>query len=181
MLAQLLDAARRIVSWSPAQGGVPVGRTITLTATPQADLAAFATGELLGGLLHLKSIQGDDAVREPGGGGVIQSVRLVDMAAQNLALDVVLFTDKPVNTTLTEQSALDVADIDLRKGAHIISIAATDYDSFADNSQATVANVGQAFQMPRHQSQMYAVLVARGAIDLVAANDLVLFVDILAD
>jgi hypothetical protein len=150
--------------------------TFHLTAAPTVDHAgAYAAGDLIGGKLTLSP-----AVRLPGFGGIITRITLSDKAKQNAPIDVVLFVADPDATTFTDQAALDIDDADLLNSFHV-SILATDYASFADNSEATVNNVGAAFRLAAGSKELYAALVCRGTPTYAAAGDLQLTVAIAED
>lgn len=72
----------------------------------------------------------------------MQSLIVQDLSAQSGALDIVIFDSNPTATTFTDNSALDIADADLPKVIGVVSIAASDYDSFADSVVATKTGIG---------------------------------------
>lgn len=144
----------------------PVVRTAT--ASPICDTAAYASGDLIGGKLTLQVDKNN---------GVIQTLVLTDAANQKTATDVIFFVSDPSATTFTDQAALDIADADLKKIAGRVSVAATDYVSYADNAEATV-NPSFAFQLTSGTT-LYACLVTRGAPTYAAATDLQLRITVL--
>ncbi len=153
----------------------PFNETQRLTAAPVCDTNAYAAGDLIGGKLTLTP-----AVRLQGFGGILTRITLTDKAKQNAPIDVVFFVADPTGTTFTDQAALAIADADLLNAFHV-SILATDYASFSDNSEATVSNVGAAFRLAAAEKALYAALVCRGTPTYVAADDLQLTVAIAED
>jgi hypothetical protein len=153
----------------------PYSETLRVTAAPVCDTNIYAAGDLIGGKLTLTP-----AVRLPGFGGIIATIALADKAKQNAPIDVVFFTANPASTTFTDQAALTVADADLLYD-FTVSILATDYASFADNSLATIPNVGAAFRLAAGSLALYAALVSRGTPTYAAAADLLLTLAIAAD
>lgn len=144
----------------------PVVRTAT--ASPTCDTNIYASGDLIGGKLSLVVNKNN---------GVINTLVLTDAANQKSALDVVFFVDNPSNTVFTDQAALDIHDTDLKLIAGRITLAATDYVSYADNAEATVKpNFG--YQLVSGTT-LYACLVSRGTPTYAAATDLQLRVTVL--
>ena len=136
--------------------------------------AAYATGELVGGLLTISAIHGEVAGSDPKfGGGLIQSVLITDLAKQSVNKDVVFFDTNPANTTFTENAAFDPADADL---VDILGVAQiTTWVDFNDSS------IGQALNLaiPFSNTALYAAIVERGAPTYVSTSDLTLRVGIL--
>lgn len=135
---------------------------------------AYAAGDLVGSKLTLAG-----AVRAAGGGGIIQSVRISDKAKQNSPLDVIFFAADPALSVFTDNGVATVHDTDLALISGHVSLTASDYASFADNSVATKSGLGQAFRLDSGTS-LFAVIVARGA-PTYTAGDIELEVSILQD
>lgn len=140
-------------------------------AAPAVDTNAYAAGDLMGAAeIELKLPTGS----ESGQGGVIQSVGIIDLAAQAQNIDVMFFDTEPSGTTFTDNAAFDPADADL---AHCVGVASiTDWKSFADNAYGQVLNVAIPFVAT---GSLYAVLVSRGT-GTYGASDITLRVGILA-
>lgn len=103
------------------------GSTIGVTAT------TYATGDVLG----TGNPVAVEVMARDNGTGVIQSLSIGDLSKQDGAIDIIVFGMAPTATTFTNDSALDIADADLSKIIGVISIGASDYSDFADNSVAT--------------------------------------------
>jgi len=155
---------------------IAVGSTGVVTVAPTCDTSAYATGELIGGKLTFTG-----AMREKYGTGVIHSVVIADKAKQNVALDIVLFDSDPSSTTFTDQATLTIADADLLKVVGVISVVATDYKSFADNSVADLKNIGLIVKSNSSSTSLYGCLVSRGTPTYASATDLQIKLKILQD
>lgn len=95
---------------------------------PTVDTAAYAAGDLLCEKLELAV--GYDIL--------LSKIVVIDLAAQDAELTFIFFTSNPSGTTFTENAALDIADADLDKISDMVTIMASDYEDFADNSCACV-------------------------------------------
>lgn len=155
---------------------IAVGATGAFEATPTISISpAYASGDLIGGKISLLR-----ATRGTMGSGIIHSVVLADKGKQSAAVDVVFFASNPSGTTFTDNGALTVADADLLNVVGVVSVTASDYASFADNSVATKLQVGLAFKLDEGET-LYACLVSRGAPTYTSTSDLQLRVSILQD
>ena len=146
------------------------------TISPTVDTLAYATGDLIGGKLTLPNVPRQ---------GIIQSLVLVDQAKQSAAIDVVIWRRNPGSTTFTDQVALDVADADLLKLACVLSVAAADYDTFADNGVATLTAINVPYEIDETGQNgaynLYACLVSRGTPTFVAGTDVQLQLGIISE
>ena len=100
--------------------------------------------------------------------GVIETMRITDLADQGAAFDIVLF-DSSI-TSGTNNDAYDMADADRTKWVGHVAVTAADYSSFNDNSVAIVTNVGLAYIVPG--GIMTVQCVVRGTPTYAAAGDL---------
>lgn len=150
------------------QSPIPIsGNTFNLRV-PGATVAAtgaYVTGDLVGTKLTLT-----DAMRISGGSGYLMSVIIEDLSAQSLALDVVIFDSDPSGTTFTDNSALDIADADIAKVLGCVSIAASDYFAFADNSVAVKSLINLPV-IASGSANLFACIVARSS-PTYSANEL---------
>lgn len=157
-----------------------VGGVTTIVKKTGAEIAVvsgtYATGEVLGTTSPIKC----EVVRGKGvGSGILQSVIIKDLSAQNGILDVVIFDSNPTATTFTDNAALDVADADIDKIIGVVSIVAADYASFADNSVATKTGIGLPL-LALTNDAVYIALVSRDAKTYVN-NELSISLGILQD
>ena len=149
----------------------------TFKTTLVADTAgAYASGDFIGD--DKSKITG--AVDGSGSTGIIQSIIVSDLAKQDAPLDIVFFDADPTGTTFTDQDALDIDDADLPKVLGVVSINASDYADFADNSVAIKESIGLAFTAVGTADIFFAV-VSRGTPTYISASDLQVTVVILKD
>lgn len=140
-----------------------IPKIFTISVTPTVDTNAYASGDLLGTLMKFKSPEMTQNQRS-----IIQSLALVDLAKQDISVDIVFFESNPSATTFTDNAALDIADADIKKIIHVESL--TSYKDFSDNSIA----VSQAMTIPTtYTDSIYACIVSRGA-GTYAASDITL-------
>lgn len=142
-------------------------RTLAISQTPTIDTGLYATGDAVGGKLTF-DFQGDNKAFH----GLITKIIIIDKDSETAPFDLVLFNDD--FTATADQSAFDPTDADLLNCLGFLSIATTDYASFADNSVA-VKTSGR--QMPCDfvctKGVLYGQLVVRGAPTYTAATDIV--------
>lgn len=153
------------------------GQVADIAAEIAAEITgAYSAGDLIGSKITLTN-----AARYVGGSGRIQSLALADAAAQKSDIDVIFFNADPDSTTFSDDAELAVDDADLGKIIGCVSIdGSTDYIEFADNAVAIKPGIGIGFQLPAGRD-LYACLVCRGTPTYVAANDLLLRVNIIQD
>jgi len=133
------------------------------TQTPTVTAGAYSANEAVGGKLTFA-----DAV-DPGAspGALLESVTILDLAKQDIQLDLVLF-DRDFTAT-TDNAAFDPSDAD---AAHIIGVVkVTDYADFADSSVATKAGIGLPLKCASG-STIYGQLVTRGTPTYAAVTDI---------
>lgn len=132
------------------------GTIHTVTQTVVVDTNAYTAGDFLGtAILELTNASYI-------GGGVLHTISVVDLTKQSAAIDLLFFSTACTNTTFTNNAALDVNDTDALTFIGHVSILATDYSALADNSVATVRNVGLTFNAADGSKSLYCAPVARG-------------------
>lgn len=149
-----------------------IQRNKIVSVTPTVDTAAYATGDLLAGLMTFN-------VANAGGGGVIKSAAIVDLHSQNAAVELWLFTSTLAASTLTLNSAATLADADLATiiPGGVIAFATTHYFSLANNSVASREDV--AIPFTADSGNIYGILVSRGAPDYLAATDVTVILGVM--
>ena len=141
-------------------------------ATPAIDTAAYATGDYMGAAVLTFS----GALNGSTNAGYINSVQVTDKAAQAVDMDLVIFTDDPSSTTLTDNAAFDPADADLTKIAGVINLGSASRFAFSDNGTKFLGSLvlpvvgGRISGAP--STNLYGALVARGAYDGASSSDL---------
>jgi hypothetical protein len=155
----------------------PYPSSVCVSATPVADLAAYATGELIGGKLTFAG-----ALRSQTRAGFITSVTVLDKAAQAVDLEVELFDEDPTATTFTDQAAFDPDDTDLGKMKTPILLGSTERFAYSDNSLHAIGSLSiQVGGKSTSGTILYGALVARGAYDGASASDLTVTICISQD
>ncbi len=144
-----------------------MSRAITISKTPVVEATPdYADGDVIGGKMTLGA-----AARAGGDGGAIRSAAVyskVDIAA-NIPIRVILFNADPSASTFTENSAPTIHADDLSKIIGVLDLSlrldlGTPVVLFADNPSVP-------FSLPV-SSDLYAVAIAGGVINLGGASDL---------
>jgi hypothetical protein len=136
--------------------------TKVFSATPTISTSGYSAGDALGGLTTFS-----DAVPATGNGAAfLEGIRLTDKQSGKSQVDVVIFEENPDSTTVTDNTALDIADGDLSKILFTKSITSTDYVEFNDNSVAILSNIGFPLRgssiSGTAERDIYVALVERG-------------------
>lgn len=141
----------------------------TITQTPTITAGAYTSGDALGGLLVFNG-----AVLTMGGSGVIEKVVIVDDDMENQPIDLVLFNQ--VFGPSVDNAPFTPTDAAMQNCIGHISIAATDYATFADNSVATKRNVGMPIVLVGRA--LFGQMVIRDVGGYAAVDDITLKVTI---
>ena len=147
--------------------------TIVFKDTPTITAGAYSANEAVGGLITFTNV----ATTDSRGSGVIQSITIIDDAAQNAELELHLF-DRTFTAT-TDNAAFDPTDADLENYIGYILVTTADYAGFVDNSAAHVSNVGLAFNLAG--TSLFGQLVTRGTPTYAATDDLTIKIGVLQD
>ena len=131
----------------------------------------YADGDLVGTKLTLIDMI------PPRKGGILQTVVLHDLDAQDASLILIIWDLDPSSTTFTNNSVLDIADADLPNVVAKVRISNLDYDDFSDNSIGEVDNLS----IPLRGNLLYAALVSDGATPTYTANGLSMSLGLLVD
>ena len=149
-------------------------RTKTTTVKPTITAGAYSANDAVGGLMTFNA-----AAYKTFGSGVIQTITIVDDAAQNAEMELHLFDQ--TFTATGDNDAFDPSDADLENYLGYILVTTADYKSFTDNSAASVSNVGLAFNLVSTGVNLFGQLVTRGTPTYVATSDLTVKLAILQD
>lgn len=154
--------------------------TVFVSASPTCDTSAYATGELIGGKLTFSY-----ATQEKAGTGYIVSVAVMDLSAQAVDMDLVLFGANPAATTFTDQAAFDIADADASKVIAVINLGSSSRFAFADNGVKFLSGLSipvRSIDSNNANTQtIYGALVSRGTPTFAAATDVKITLAILQD
>lgn len=140
-----------------------VGVETVGTATPTVSTSAYATGDCVGGLMTFST-----AFSESGGTGLLQRVTIMCKSAQTAQLDMILFSDNPSSSTLTDNAAIAIAAADFDKVAGVVHI--TDWTNLGTPSVGFA--YGLALPIKGTGTSMYGVLVSRGTPTLASTSDI---------
>lgn len=141
-------------------------------ATIGVDAAAYEDNDLVGDLITLESPFPE------GKGGFLMSLCLQDLTTSAAALECYIFDKYPVNTTFTDESALDIDDTDLTYLAAHFSIAASDYLTLADNCLGYVKDLNiplksrESGQANSYSGNLWACFRTAGSTPTYVANGL---------
>lgn len=143
---------------------------IVIDVVPVITAGAYSLGDAIGGRLAF-----DGATAGAGETGVLEMVRIVDRAQQNVALDLVFFDQ--AFTSIVDNLAFAPSDADLENCLGVVNIAAADYFNFSTNAVAVVAPLsplGWGFPIQTVGDDiLYGQLVVRsGPPTYVAATDI---------
>ncbi len=143
-------------------GGI-LGRASKSVAAPVVTAAAYAAGNVVGGLLTFTNVF-DGALS-----GYLQDIVVRTASAQTTGYKLYLFSDNPTATTFTDKTALPaLAAADRAKLLGVFSLGA------ADNSLTTTLNQsdGLATRIYGVSSSVYGVLVVLGTPTYASTSDI---------
>lgn len=138
-----------------AATGLTVTRTFEL---PGQTAAAYAAGDAIGTLFEVPSVT-RDGVRT----AILHSAILYDRSDQGVAVNVVLYGEKPVGT-VADNAAFGVSDADLLKAVGGLTFST--FQDFSGNQLATLSGLGLAFETVG--TSLYGQAVATGALTTAA-------------
>lgn len=139
------------------------GEVIELTFSANAD--AHSAGDVVAAPEELVNF-----AREDGRGVLIQSVVLIDEGDQGAALDLVFLSAD--GSLGSESAAAGPTDTVAKTILGVVSIEASDYSDMANSQVATKNNVGLLLHPAAASTSVWVGLIARGSIDLAAADDI---------
>ncbi len=145
-------------------------QTRMVAAPPVLDTAAYATGDVM----SATAMTFTRALKNSSKSGIVVSAAISDAAAQAFDLELWLFSEKPTASSFgADNAAFDPTDAQLLTVVGIIKFtASTSYFAANDNGVHTVNSIAQIVRTSNGDGDLYGVLVARGAYDGAAANDL---------
>jgi len=150
----------------PYVGGTISGEVTKPEVTFSLSTSIYASGDVLA---DTQEVTG--ALLNTAGGGIIESIVVIDQDAQAQALDLVfLDTDGSLGT---ENSAVGPTDAVAAKILGIIPVLASDYKSLVNSQVATLTNVGLAIKAASNTTSIYLGAVSRGTGTYTASGILV--------
>jgi len=152
------------------------GNTTTVTVSPTVTAGAYHANDCIGGKLTLAN-----AARAAAGSGLIYTLTVQDLAAQNAILEIYIFNADPSNGTYTDNGAVDIHDTDMGYCIGRIDVATSDYKSLADNSMAFPKDMRAIPFKLASGTSLYAIIRTTGTPTYAATSDLKLVFGILRD
>lgn len=151
--------------------------TPNLAADSVAATNAYADKDVIGDHLTVENV-----AQSTKGTALLQSVVVRTKVATAVPLSIYLLNEAPANAYGANNSAFALDDTDLLKVVGVVAVAAADYDtSNTLNYVATVKNIGLPLQCLAGSKNLYAIVVARGAVTFGAAGDLEIDLGFLQD
>lgn len=142
-------------------------QTVELTQALTVDTDAYTAGDVVGGLIELDS-------GNPGGGCLIETLRLIDDASQAEPYTVYIFGGATAPDTIADDAAFQPTVADLKKLEGTVEITANDYlvisDGAADNDVAIKTNLN----LRHFGHKIWIYLVAGDTPNYAATADLTL-------
>lgn len=140
--------------------------------------ATYASGDVLGKYNPIEL----EVLREDNSTCILSSIVIQDLSNQNGAIDVLIFDEKPSNTTFTDDAVLDIHDFDLPKLISRTIITSADYTSFSDNSVAIKTGINQPIRgnSPTNKKSLWIVLQSKETKTYIA-NELSVAIGFLND
>ena len=133
--------------------------TLRLRATPTLDTGLLADKDLMHGTV----ITFTGAARRAGGAGRITRAALFDASDQGVAADLWLLTASPTNSTLTANGPLTLHGTDLATVVAVIPFATASYNDAANGQVGQVTSIDIAYQCASTSTDLFGLLVSRGA------------------
>lgn len=136
--------------------------------TITVDTVAYVNGDDVGGIITLT---GALAYNRP---TTLVSVTLAEDGGQSPALSLFFFRATPAGGTYTDNAAIAFAAADLANFLTVVRVAAADWYVPSGSGKAFVAktNIQVACDGTTTSDNLFMLIVADGAYDAVAANDL---------
>ena len=145
-------------------------RVIVKQLRPIISTGIYASQDLIGVKLLFPSV-----VNVGDLGGFVHSLSIVDESDQKSAMNLILFSEDPTNTTFTDNAAFNIDSADTPKVLGFLPIAAGDYVSFAGpKAIATVRGLGFSFDLASAVIDLYGALVCGGTPTYAGTNDIII-------
>lgn len=148
------------LTWVPIDRGTfRVAPTITVQA------AAYASGDVIGGLIEVVGAGGTigDAI-------TLQDVVLAARTEITGAVDLVIFDREPTGSTFTENAAYSLAAADAVKVRKVIVL--TSWSDHGTPNTLQTDNLTIPMVLDTNETSFWAVIVARAAITFAGTGDL---------
>jgi hypothetical protein len=155
------------------------GRVVTVT--PTVDTAIYASGDRIGSIMEFTN-----ALDDSSGTATIQSVTIVDKAAQSSILQILFFNDLPTVAS-ADNAALNITDAEMAaKCIGHVSVVAADYFALSASSVACVRNINLLVTSVKSSTNttgksIWGVIRSGGTPTYTSTSDLVISVGLKQD
>lgn len=147
------------------------GRTIVASVTPTLQIAgAYDAGDVMGGLLTF-------ALQSAGGGGILQSLAIIDDDDEKADVTLYLFDDVP--STILDDAAFAPTLADLKKIVYVKNVASASYSTLNSNAFYFLGGIEIGYRITK--GNLYGYLVCTATPTYTAATDLTLRLTVRAD
>lgn len=152
-----------------------VPTVVTVTATPTISTSAYASGDVIGGLMTFEDEELIEATK-PNRRAYVTAVRVADKSTQAAPMDLYLFESSPSGGG-SDNAAFDPDDADLLIGPADKPIHITDWSTNNDNCSGKSGALGVAIK-PTVDGKFYARAVSRGTPTYGSTSDLTFIVEV---
>lgn len=140
-------------------------RRAVVSVTPVIDTAAYGSGDRLGAIQVIDPIGLADS-----GICVLESISVLDLAAQSAAMDILFFNDLPTVAS-ADNAAISITDAEMAKCIGVYKVLAAGFTALTANSFGSFYNIGLTMKSAAN-SLLHAVVVSRGTPTYGVANGL---------
>jgi hypothetical protein len=153
------------------------GTTVQITVSPTVTVAAYSSGQCVGGLLTFSG-----AARSGGpGSSLAQSAVISDVSGQDANIDLIVFNANPTGSTFTDHATCTVANADLAKIAGTMTI--TDCHLLGSTAPGMCQAQQQAIPVAlgSGNTTAYGVMISRGTPTYTASTNIKVVAGLLED
>lgn len=159
--------------WNPNNGGwdiigsVPVsGASDPVFVTPTITVGAYSAGDVIGGVLTFAG-----AAIDSGGGGILQSLIIIDKDNEKAALSLLVFKETPASA-LADNAAFAWGSGDYDRLIARIDVLSSDYKTFGGDAIVNLSGLSRVYECTA--TSLFVYLVAEATPSYSAANDLII-------
>lgn len=144
-------------------------KVVSITPAAASFATPYTSGDVIGAVNTISH-----AVLDGAGCSRLLSLAVLDKANQKVALDLIFFSEAPVNSIGVDNAAYALNDADLAKVLGRITVATGDYvSSGATNAEATLKNIMLLMESAPKSTDLFMAVIARGAPTYGSASDLI--------
>ena len=153
--------------------GLVSAQTRMVSATPTIDTSAYAAGDSM----HTAAMTFTRALKGSSKAGILVSVIVADKAAQDIDLELWLFSTAPTSYGAAN-AAFTPTDAQLLNVVAVVSFGSSARFAAADNSMKFTGSIAVPVRSTNNDGDLYGVLVARGAYQAATTGDLTVMLGI---